>query len=108
MTISVEAAQADWVYNNFITSDTQSLAAEADERAINASVRYAKGATRFDHIKLPEDMERKMRLLKLGLTLRPHPTRRRAPRSRASRPAWKGRTARVNTAPATEKVHGHR
>jgi len=69
MTISVEAAQADWVYNNFITSDTQSLAAQADERAINASVRYAKGATRFDHIKLPEDMERKMRLLKLGLTL---------------------------------------
>jgi len=69
MTVSVEAAQADWVYNNFITSDTQALAAQADERAINESVRFAKGATRFDRLKLPEDMQRKMLLLKFGLTL---------------------------------------
>jgi peptidyl-dipeptidase A len=67
--LSAEAGHADWVHANFITSDTDVLAAAADERAIAEAVRLAKGATRFDKLQLPPDMARKMKLLKVGLTL---------------------------------------
>src|ERR1700676_4128211 len=69
MSLSVEAARADWVHSNFITADTETLAALADQRAIDEGVRLAKGAMRFDHVKLPSDLTRKMMLLKLALTL---------------------------------------
>ena len=67
--VNVEASRADWVKATYITEDTEILAAKADERAINAGVELAKQATRFDHLKLPEDLARKMKLLKLSLTL---------------------------------------
>ncbi len=69
LTIGVEASRASWVQANFITEDTEALAALANDRAIGLSVELAKKATRFDKIALPEDMTRKMLLLKLGLTL---------------------------------------
>jgi len=69
LTLGNEASQASWVQDNFITSDTESLAALANERAIAEGVRLAKAATKWDKVKLPADMERKMKLLKLGLTL---------------------------------------
>jgi len=69
LVLSTEASHADWIRENFITYDTESLSATVDERAIAEGVRLAKGATRFDHLKLPPDMARKMMLLKLGLTL---------------------------------------
>jgi peptidyl-dipeptidase A len=64
-----EAARADWVHSNFITDDTEAIASQADERAIAEGVRLAKAATRFDGLALPPDMARKMKLLKMGLTL---------------------------------------
>jgi len=67
--VNVEAGRADWVKATYITEDTEMLAAKADERAINATVELAKQATRFDHLTLPEDVARKMKLLKLSLTL---------------------------------------
>lgn len=69
LVLNTEAGRASWVQSNFITVDTETLAALANERAISEGVRRAKGATRFDHVKLPPDMARKMMLLKLGLTL---------------------------------------
>jgi peptidyl-dipeptidase A len=69
LVLGVESNRADWVRANFITFDTELLSASADERAIAEGVRLAKAATRFDHLKLPPDMARKMMLLKLGLTL---------------------------------------
>jgi peptidyl-dipeptidase A len=69
LALTNEASQASWVQENFITSDTESLAALANERQIAEGVRLAKGATRFDHLKLPPDMARKMLLLQVGLTL---------------------------------------
>jgi peptidyl-dipeptidase A len=68
-TLAHEAGQATWVQENFITHDTESLAALANERQIAEGVRLAKAAVRFDKVQLPPDMARKMRLLKLGLTL---------------------------------------
>src|ERR1022692_1673139 len=67
--LSVEAGRADWVKLNFITEDTELLAAKADERAINTAVELAKQSVRFDKLSLPDALARKMRLLKNGLTL---------------------------------------
>jgi len=69
LALSNEAGQAQWVQSNFITQDTEALSAKANERLITASVKYAKQAAKFDNVKLPPDMARKMLLLKLGMTL---------------------------------------
>jgi peptidyl-dipeptidase A len=69
LALGTEASHADWIHSNFITVDSEVISAAADERAIAEGVRLAKGAVRFDHLKLPPDMARKMMLLKLGLTL---------------------------------------
>ena len=69
LALSTEASHADWIHDNFITYDSEIVSAAADERAIAEGVRLAKGATRFDHVKLPPEMARKIKLLKLGLTL---------------------------------------
>jgi peptidyl-dipeptidase A len=67
--LGYEAGQASWIQSTYITDDTEAIAAKANERAIAESVRLAKAATRFDGLKLPADMARKMMLLKIGLTL---------------------------------------
>ncbi len=67
--LNVEAQHADWVHENFITGDTEILSAKEDQRLIDEQVRRAKEATKFDKLPLPEDMARKMKLLKIGLVL---------------------------------------
>ena len=65
----VERDRAQWVQSNFITHDSELLAALANERAIAATVQLAKEATRFDAVEVPADVARKLKLLKLALTL---------------------------------------
>jgi peptidyl-dipeptidase A len=67
--LSVLSSRADWVKLTYITDDTEILAAKADERTIAAQVELAKQATRFDQLKLPADVARKMLLLKVSLVL---------------------------------------
>jgi peptidyl-dipeptidase A len=67
--LDVRTARADWVHNTHITDDTEVLAAQANERLVAAKVELAKAATRFDGLKLPEDVARKLTLLKLAMTL---------------------------------------
>ncbi|HTM48908.1 MAG TPA: M2 family metallopeptidase [Bryobacteraceae bacterium] len=69
LTLSVESGRADWVKNTYITDDTEFLAAKADERAIAATVDLVKQSKRFDGLKLPDDLARKMKLLRLSLTV---------------------------------------
>ncbi len=69
LSLTNEAGRAAWIQSNFITDDTETLAALANERQIAASVEFAKRATRFDKLKLQPDMARQMKLLKLSLTL---------------------------------------
>ena len=69
LALSVEASRAGWVQSTYITDDTEALAAKANERAINAGVEYAKKATRYDGLKLPAELARKLMILKNGLTL---------------------------------------
>ncbi|MEJ7607425.1 MAG: M2 family metallopeptidase [Bryobacteraceae bacterium] len=67
--LSIESSRASWVQATYITDDTELLAAQASQKAIAAGVLYAKEAARFDGVPLPEDLKRKMSLLKLNLTL---------------------------------------
>ena len=68
--LSEEAGRAAWVQSTYITDDTEVLAARANQRLIDAVVELVKeGSKRFDGIKLPGELARKMKLLKLSLTL---------------------------------------
>ena len=69
LVLANEAQQASWVQENFITSDTEALAALANQRATDEQVRLAKESKRFDALTLPADLARKMRLLRIGFTL---------------------------------------
>ncbi len=67
--LSVQQAHADWVKSTFITYDTEILAAKADQDDIEATMQLAKESTRFNHLKMPEDMARQFQMLRLSLTL---------------------------------------
>jgi peptidyl-dipeptidase A len=67
--VSNEQSRASWVAANFITVDTQAIAAQANEKQIALGVRLAKEAAQFDRVPdLPEDVRRKLNLIKLALT----------------------------------------
>lgn len=67
--VGTEAFRAAWVQANFITEDTQALAAAANEKYTAEGVRYAKEAARFNNVNVDPDTRRKLELLKLGLTI---------------------------------------
>src|SRR5580698_1080360 len=67
--LSLEANQAQWIQSTYITDDSEAVAARANERGISEAVHLAKGAVRFDKVKLPADMRREMNLLKNALVL---------------------------------------
>jgi len=67
--LGVDSARADWIKSTYITDDTEAIAAKLDEKAIAATVAYAKQATRFDGLKLDAETARKLKLLKLSLTI---------------------------------------
>jgi len=69
LVMGVEQSRADWIQNTYITDDTEAVAAKADERVINATVDYAKQSTRFDGLNLDPVTARKIKLLKLSLTV---------------------------------------
>ncbi len=62
----VKASRATWVQQNFITDDTEQIAADANQAATALSVELANKAGRFDGVALPAVMARKMMLLKLA------------------------------------------
>jgi len=65
----INQGRADWVKSTYITDDTEILAAQAADRSISAGVQYAKDSVRFDGVTLPDDVARKLKLLKLSLTV---------------------------------------
>ncbi len=67
--LSVEAGRADWIKSTYITDDTEIIAAKLDERSIAATMRLAKESTEFNRLALMPDLERKLKLLRLSLTL---------------------------------------
>ena len=64
--LGVRASRAGWVYDNFITDDTEQIAADAGEIANTAATKYAKEAHRFDQVQLSPELARKRLLLELA------------------------------------------
>ena len=67
--LSVESQKADWVFDTYITSDSELLAARAGSRLIAATVEIAKESTRFPTNRLTGVPARKTKLLRLILPL---------------------------------------
>jgi len=67
--LSLRAARAEWVKANFITIDTEAIAAEASENYITASVELAKQAARFDHLALDPSVRRELEILKRAISM---------------------------------------
>lgn len=67
---SILNARSQWINSNFITDDTDAIAAEFGARGTELGVKYAKGAAKFDDAKgLSFDTRRKLDFLKQGLVL---------------------------------------
>ena len=69
MALSIKSGRADWVKSTYITDDTEALAADANKDLIAATTEFAEQSKRFNGVDLPADLQRKMKLLKLSLTL---------------------------------------
>ncbi|MCL4785793.1 MAG: M2 family metallopeptidase, partial [Verrucomicrobia bacterium] len=68
--LSVQAYRAEWINETYLTEDTDALAAEIKARLTELSVRFAKGAAKFDGVKgLSFDVRRKLDFLKQGIVL---------------------------------------
>ena len=63
----IDAGRAAWVQNNFITSDTNTVAAAANAKVMAATTDLAAAAAQFNDLVLPDDLERKLTLLKTSL-----------------------------------------
>ena len=67
--LNIKFARADWVKSTFITDDTEAMSAQANNDVIAATTELAEQARRFEGLDLPADTKRKLKLLKLSLTL---------------------------------------
>src|SRR5215467_12223850 len=65
--LAVRASRAGWVQENFITDDTETMSAQANEKLTAVVTQVALDARRFDGMKLPAELARKFLLLKLSL-----------------------------------------
>ncbi len=65
--LGVRAGRASWVQENFITDDTETMSAQANERLTAVVTQLALDARRFEGLKLPPELARKFLLLKLSL-----------------------------------------
>lgn len=63
------AAQAAWVYQNFITEDTAALQAMHGQILSTAAANYAKEAAQFNDVDVDSDTRRQLELLKKSLVI---------------------------------------
>ena len=76
--LNVKASRADWVANTYISFDTEELTAEGQEAYAVATRDLARQARRYERLRLPADLQRKLLLLKLSLPAPPPPDPRQA------------------------------
>jgi peptidyl-dipeptidase A len=65
--LNIRASRAGWVQENFITDDTETMSAQANEKLTAVVTQLALDARRFEGLKLPPELARKFLLLKLSL-----------------------------------------
>jgi peptidyl-dipeptidase A len=66
--LSIKVSRATWVQENFITDDTQAIAADAIDQITAATCQLVEQSKRFDGLNLSPELARKFMLLKLSLT----------------------------------------
>ncbi len=66
---SIKDGRASWVQSNFITDDTELIAADAKDNLIAIIKELADESRKFDGLKLSPDVTRKIKLLKLAVPL---------------------------------------
>src|SRR4030095_7584657 len=66
---NIKDSRASWVQSNFITDDTELIAADAKENLIAIIKELADESRKFDGIELTADVTRKIKLLKLAVPL---------------------------------------
>ena len=66
--LSVKVQRASWVQENFITDDTQAIAADAIDEVTAVTTDLVEQAKRYDGLTLSPELARKFLLLKLSLT----------------------------------------
>jgi peptidyl-dipeptidase A len=65
--LNIDGQRTEWVLENFITADTELIAAQSNERLIARTTELIIEARKFEGLKLPADLARKFLLLKLSL-----------------------------------------
>jgi peptidyl-dipeptidase A len=65
--LSVKGNQANWIHENFITDDSEAIAAAVNDEQTAVTTELVEQAKRFEALKMPADLERKFLLLKLQL-----------------------------------------
>jgi peptidyl-dipeptidase A len=67
--LSNRNSRADWIYQTYITDDTEKAVAETQDAQIAATMELAAQAPRFGGMSLPAEVARRLELLKLSLDL---------------------------------------
>src|SRR5512134_612854 len=68
--LSIRASRAGWVQSTYITPDTELIAAQANESSIAATTEFAMQAAKYRGApQLSPELERKINLLRLSLTM---------------------------------------
>jgi peptidyl-dipeptidase A len=69
LALNLKASRASWVQSNFITDDTEAMAASAADELTAVTTELAMQARRYEGLPLSADAARKLKLIKLSLTL---------------------------------------
>ncbi len=67
--LMIKAGRAQWVQETFITHDTEQIAADADQQVKAAVSELAAQSRRYEGVQLPEDVARKLKLIKLSVDI---------------------------------------
>jgi len=67
--LNLKYSRADWIKSTYITDDTEALSADANKDVIAATTELAEQSRRFEGLALSPEAARKIKLLKLSLTL---------------------------------------
>jgi peptidyl-dipeptidase A len=67
--LNVKSSRADWVKSTYVTDDTEALSALANDNLLAATGELAEQSRRYEALDLSPDAKRKLKLLKLSLTL---------------------------------------
>ncbi len=65
----IKDQRAEWVGENFITDDTEGIAADAEQAVRGATAELANEAKKYEKLDLPPDVARKFKLLKLSVDI---------------------------------------